>query len=185
MDFNKSYPVNDEPRLWQLQTEFMTEAEGLFGSRDQAKIIYQPSWDVDGPHVRYTPNKDGAFAELGFNAKTDWRMVVYQPSHETVHLLDQHGGQQTNLLEEGAAVRFSLDMMNKYGFDPAGLPEIDSYKAALKLFDSLGNEPYFIAKELRSKCDKFILIDATALKAKCPDASERIISKMLSKPVMR
>jgi hypothetical protein len=49
----------------------LAEAERLFGSSDQRKIIYQPSWDVDGPHVRYTPNKDGAFAELSFNAKTD------------------------------------------------------------------------------------------------------------------
>ncbi|RTE66119.1 hypothetical protein EH243_08340 [Amphritea opalescens] len=185
MDFKKSQPVDDEPGLWRLQMEFMAEAERFFGSRDQSKKIYQPSWDVNGPYVRYTPSKDGAFAELGFNAKTDWKMVVYQLAHETVHLLDQHGGKQTHLLEEGAAVRFSLDMMKKYGFDTAGLPEVDSYKTALKLFDSLGNDSYLIAKELRATCDNFISIDAIEIKARCPDLSENIISEMLSRPVMR
>lgn len=185
MNFNNSQPVNDKPGLWRLQMELMAEAERFFGSRDQSKKIYQPSWDVDWPHVRYTPNKDGAFAELGFNAKTDWKMVVYQLAHETVHLLDQHGGKQTHLLEEGAAVRFSLDMMRKYGFDTAGLPKANTYKTALTLFDSLGNEPYLIAKDLRVKCGNFISFDAAAIKAKCPDVSENIISEMLSKPVMR
>ncbi|MCG9729172.1 hypothetical protein L1D44_04850 [Shewanella sp. Isolate13] len=185
MDFNKSHPVNDKIGLWHLQTEFMAEAERLFGSRDQTKIIYQPSWDIDGPHVRYTPNKDGAFAELGFNAKTDWEMVVYQLAHETVHLLDQHGGKQTHLLEEGAAVRFSLDMMAKYGFDTADLPEIDSYKTALKLFDSLGNDPYLITKELRSICGDFISIDEATLEVKCPELAENIIAELLTNPVMR
>lgn len=185
MNFSKSQPVNDEPRLWKLQGYFLIEAERLLGPRDKSKKIYQPSWDLDGPHVRYTTNKDGAFAELGFNAKTNWEMVVYQLAHETIHLLDQHGGKQTHLLEEGAAVRFSLDMMKKYGFDTTGLPVLDSYKTALKLFDLLGNEPYSILKELRAECGNFIAIDATAIKAKCPGVSEKSISEMLSKPVMR
>lgn len=185
MDFKKSHPVDNKPGLWQLQTEFMAEAERLFGSRDQTKKIYQPSWDVDGPHIRYTPNKDGAFAELNFNAKADWKMAVYQLAHETVHLLDQYGGKQTNLLEEGAAVRFSLDMMTKYGFDTAGLPVIKSYRTALELFNLLGNNPYSIAKELRSICGSFISIDEATLKAKYPEVAENLIVELLTTPAMR
>jgi hypothetical protein len=185
LNCNKLLPVDDGPGLWQLQTEFMAEAEKLFGLRDKTKIIYQPSWDIDGPHVRYTPSKDGAFAELGFNAKTDWKMVVYQLAHETVHLLDQHGGKKTHLLEEGAAVRFSLDMMTKYGFDTFGLPKIESYQTALKLFNSLGEDPYYIAKVCREICGNFISIDEMILKAKCPEINGSVIEELLSKPVMR
>jgi hypothetical protein len=112
-------------------------------------------------------------------------MFVYQLAHETVHLLDQHGGKQTHLLEEGAAVRFSLDMMAKYGFDTAGLPGTDSYKTALKLFDLLGNAPYSITKELRSTCGNFISIDEATLKAKCPKVAQNIIADLLTKSVMR
>lgn len=107
-------PREDPCYLWTLQNELLKEAEHLLGPRDLAKKIYQPSWDNEGPHIRYTPNKDGAFAELGDNAVTDWRMAVYQLAHETVHLLDQHGGARTNILEEGVAVKFALDMLKKY-----------------------------------------------------------------------
>lgn len=58
-DFNKSQPVNDNPGLWHLQTEFMVEAERLFGSRAQRQIIYQSSWDVDGLMLGIHPIKMG------------------------------------------------------------------------------------------------------------------------------
>ena len=183
MDFNKLQPVDSD--LWQLQTEFIDEAEKLFGLRDVTKKIYKPSWDVNGPHVSYTPSKDGAFAELGFNAKTDWRMAVYQLAHETVHLLDQHGGRQAYLLEEGAAVKFSLDMMKKYGFDTMSLPSIDSYKQALSLFNALGEDPYLIAKDCRTICGNFFSIDEETLKVRCPKLPKHLVKKLLTKPIMR
>ncbi|MDK9783713.1 hypothetical protein KIT90_20240 [Vibrio sp. B172a] len=72
MNLNTLQPA-DENALWQLQLELLQEAEFRFGTRDCSKNIYRPSWDFDGPHIRYTPTKDGAFAELGDNAKSSWR----------------------------------------------------------------------------------------------------------------
>ncbi|AXY01308.1 hypothetical protein L2726_004737 [Vibrio parahaemolyticus] len=184
MDFSKALPIN-KPALWQLQQELMSEAEALFGTRDESKVIYQPDWHVDGPHIRYSANKDGAFAELSFAAQTNWRLAVYQLAHETVHLLDQHGGQQTILLEEGAAVRFSLDMMDKYGFSTAGLPSIRSYREALFLFNSLGAEPYKIMKNCRVGSLEFNGIDSAVLKSETKGLTSADIFKMLSKPKMR
>jgi len=178
-------PVHDPKRLWEFQIELMIEAENLFGMRDYTKKIYQPSWDVDGPHIRYTPEKDGAFAELGFNAKFDWRMVCYQLAHETVHLLDQHGGDRTHNFEEGAAVRFSLDMMNKYGFNTDGLPVLESYKSALALFNQLDENPYTIAKNCRRNCGNFISFTEASLKDQCPELDDEIISKLLQQVMMR
>lgn len=185
MNFERAKPVNDERGLWQLQTELIVEAEELFGLRDKTKKIYQPSWDNDGPHIRYTATKDGAFAELGINTKSNWEMAVYQLAHETVHLLDQHGGKRTHLLEEGAAVKFSLDMMTKYGFDTAGLPTLESYQTALKLFNELAEDPYSVARYCRAICGNFISINETTLNAKCPGIDTDVISKLLTKPEMR
>lgn len=184
MDFKKSQPTN-ESELWQLQLELLKEAEHRFGQRDSSKTIYQPSWDPEGPHIRYTPTKDGAFAELGDNAKSSWRLTVYQLAHETVHLLDQHGGEQTIFLEEGAAVRFSLDMMLIYGFDTTGLPSISSYQTALALFDGLGTGAYQVMKNARLKAGSFNGIDAAILQAERPGLPTETTAQLLSKPVMR
>lgn len=184
MNFDRT-PENNEPCLLQLQVELMTEAERLFGPRNNSKNILPPSWDEEGPHIRYTLDKNGAFAELSYNAKSDWRLATYQLAHEMVHLLDQHGGDRTHLLEEGAAVRFSLDMMKKYGFDSTGLPGLDSYKHALCLFDLLGGNPYSIARDCRSTCGSFISIDAKTLKSKCPGLDDKLVAELLRRPVMR
>lgn len=184
MDLNTVQPT-DESALWQLQLELLAEAEFYFGQRDSSKVIYQPSWDPDGPFIRYTPTKDGAFSELGDNAKNSWRLTVYQLAHETVHLLDQHGGEQTILLEEGAAVRFSLDMVLKYGFDTTGLPSISSYQTALSLFDGLGSDPYQVTKNTRLKAGSFNAIDVSVLQSEIPELTTENIAQLLSKPVMR
>ncbi|AUW07466.1 hypothetical protein [Vibrio campbellii] len=184
MNLNTLQPT-DENALCQLQLELLQEAEFRFGHRDCSKNIYRPSWDSDGPHIRYTPTKDGAFAELGDNAKSSWRLTVYQLAHETVHLLDQHGGEQTIFLEEGAAVRFSLDMMIKYGFDTTGLPSTFSYQTALALFDGLGADSYQVMKNARLTAGSFNGIGAATLQAEIPDLSAETIAQLLSKPVMR
>lgn len=184
MNLNILQP-SDENVLWQLQLELLQEAESRFGHRDYSKKIYRPSWDPEGPHIRYTSTKDGAFAELGDNAKSSWRLTVYQLAHETVHLLDQHGGEQTIFLEEGAAVRFSLDMMAKYGFDTAGLPSISSYQTALALFDGLGTDSYQLMKNARLTAGSFNGINAAILRAEIQDLSTETIVQLLSKPVMR
>ncbi|HAV1370543.1 hypothetical protein P7M41_22035 [Vibrio parahaemolyticus] len=184
MDLKTLQPTN-KSALWQLQLELLKEAELRFGQRDSSKTIYQPSWDPDGPHIRYTPTKDGAFAELGYNAKSSWRLTVYQLAHETVHLLDQHGGERAIFLEEGAAVRFSLDMMIMYGFDTTGLPSISSYQMALALFDGLGTDAYQVTKNARLKAGSFNGIDAANLQAERQDLSMETIARLLSKPVMR
>ena len=184
MDFSRVKPT-DKNTLRELQLELLKEAELLFGKRDEAKKILLPSWDPDGPYIRYTPSKDGAFAVLGDNAKNDWRLAVYHLAHETVHLLDQHGGQQTVLLEEGAAVRFSLDMMRKYGFDTTGLPSTTSYQRALNLFNKLGENPYQIAKNCRLSMGSFNAIDSAALKRENSDLTSDQVSHLISKPKMR
>ena len=101
-------PVDSPEVLWTLQNDFLDEAQSRLGDRRMDKKIYQPSWDADGPHICHASTKDGAFAKLSDCAKKNWKLAIYQLAHETVHLLDQHEGTVTNLLEEGLAVKFSL-----------------------------------------------------------------------------
>ena len=43
-----------------LQQNFLSVAEAALGARDTSKKIYQPGFTDDGPHVRNTPELDGA-----------------------------------------------------------------------------------------------------------------------------
>ena len=133
-------PEVDPQALWRLQNELLTLAESLLGPRDSAKKIYQPNFDSDGPHIRNTPNLDGAFAELSPNAAGYWPTVVYEMGHETVHLLnpDRLG---VNFLEEGMAVAFSLRAMERYGLPVEGIRE-ESYAKALGLVRQLSPDVF-------------------------------------------
>ena len=178
-------PKDDDLKVFDLQNELLKEAEILLGSRDSSKKIYHPSWDNDGPHIRYSPSKDGACAELGTNAKNDWMMCVYQLAHEVIHLLDQHGGDQTTLLEEGIAVKFSLDMLEKYGFESTDLPTALTYKNALLTLNKIDSDPYKVVKKCRQLCGNFISIDKITLLSICTNIDESILDILLEKPIMR
>lgn len=181
----KTPPINDPISLWGLQGELLGMAEKTFGLRDTRKKVYQPSWNISGPHIRHSKTKDGAWAELGLNAKYNWKLTLYQLAHETVHLLDQCQEPQTNLLEEGAAVKFSLDMLNLYGFDSVGFPTLHSYLIALNTFNKISLDPYAVSKSCREICGSFLSIDKETLIKVSPEIKADIISELLLHPVMR
>ncbi|MCZ4311612.1 hypothetical protein [Vibrio atlanticus] len=184
ISFN-STPVDSPAVLWALQNDFLNEAQIRLGTRRKDKKIFQPSWDVDGPHIYHAATGDGAFAELSDNAKENWRLAIYQLAHETVHLLDQHYGDVTNLLEEGLAVKFSLEMLEKYGFEIGGLPSIESYKKALSLINQLGETSYEIANCCRQSYGDFFSIDLATLKRECPQINDTVLNELLEYPIMR
>ena len=71
-----SSPGQDPSALWTVQLQLLGLAEDTLGHRDVSKVIYQPVFADDGPHIRNTPNLDGAFAELSRNAEAYWPTVV-------------------------------------------------------------------------------------------------------------
>ena len=85
-------PGQDPSALWSMQLQLLRLAEDTLGPRDASKVIYQPIFVEDGPHIRNTPNLDGAFAELSRNAEGYWPTVVKELAHETVHLLNPRPG---------------------------------------------------------------------------------------------
>ena len=111
-----------------------------------AVYIYQPRFTDDGPQLRNTPALDGAYVELSRNGQRYWPTVVFEMSHETVHLLNPIPGNANNL-EEGVAVAFSLHVQSSYGISiPVSMP---SYLYALRLVQALLEDPLAAAARVR------------------------------------
>ena len=138
MQLPATQPVNDPAGLWSLQLELLELAESLLGPRDASKKIYQPQFTDEGPQLRNTPSLDGAYVELSRNGERYWPTVVFEMSHETVHLLNPVPGNASNL-EEGVAVAFSLHVQSSYGISVrVAMP---SYLCALRLVQALPESP--------------------------------------------
>ena len=138
MQLPATQPVNDPVGLWSLQLELLAMAESLLGPRDTSKKVYQPQFTDGGPQLRNTPALDGAYVELSRNGERYWPTVVFEMSHETVHLLNPIPGNANNL-EEGVAVAFSLRVQSSYGISiPVVVP---SYLCALRQVQALLEDP--------------------------------------------
>jgi hypothetical protein len=148
VEFPNTRPESEPSTLWLLQTELLNVAQGLLGKRDLTKHIYQPSFHPAGPHLRNTPNLDGASVELSPNAAGYWPSTVYEMAHETVHLLNPTVS-HTNWLEEGVAVAFSQHALALYGL-PIFPVIFDTYRRALELVSDLPGGPFEFAKAARA-----------------------------------
>jgi len=143
-----SVPEYDPSGLWALQQELLALAEQLLGKRDQTKTIYQPTFHENGPHIRNTPNLDGAFVELGNGSKVYWPTVVYEMAHETVHLLNPTVS-HTNWLEEGVAVEFSIYAQSLFSL-AIQAPESGPYLEALQTVRALPGGTFSGAYRVRA-----------------------------------
>ena len=114
MQLPQTSPRNDPVALWALQQNLLSIAEAALGARDTSKKIYQPGFTDHGPHIRNTPELDGAFAELSRNSECYWPTAIHEMAHETVHLLNPVPG-NGNYLGEGVAVAFSVYVQTLFG----------------------------------------------------------------------
>ena len=146
MQFPATNPVDDPAALWELQLELLAQAETLLGPRDQSKSVCQPRFTDHGPNLRNTPGRDGAFVELSRAAETDWAETVFEMAHETVHLLNPVAG-NTNNLEEGVAVAFSLHVQPAYGINVR--PGTTAYDHPLDLVRRLPGGPLTAGRRVR------------------------------------
>ena len=90
------------------------------------------------PRIRNTPSLDGAFVELSRATERSWSLAVFEMAHETVHLLNPIPG-NTNNLEEGIAVAFSIHVQPLYGISVR--PSSDSYVHVFQLASLLPGGP--------------------------------------------
>ena len=157
----------------------MAHAEALLGIRDTTKQLCQPTFHQKGPFLRNTPNLDGAFAELSINAAGYWPTVVFELSHETVHLLDPVIG-ITNWLEEGAAVEFSVQMTRQLTNHPMEPAPGSNYALARTLVAELPLQPLRSVGELRQRFGALSSISAEQISATFPSVSSHVAEQLAS-----
>lgn len=168
-------PVNDPAGLWSLQLELLAMAESVLGPRDASKKIYQPQFTDDGPQLRNTPDLDGAHVELSRNGQGYWPTVVFEMSHETVHLLNPIPG-NTNNLEEGVAVAFSLHVQPSYGISiPVAMP---SYLYALRLVQALPGNPLAAAARVRRQSGSLSAATPQSLAGLFPEVDGSVLANL-------
>ena len=162
-----SSPQDAPAALWALQQDLLALAEHLLGPRDRSKQICQPAFNDNGPLLCNTPDGDGAFAVLSPNAAGYWPTAIYEMAHETVHLLNPIAG-ETNFLEEGIAVAFSMHALEAYSLPPFET-DLASYTEALKLVRALAPDVFSAGQRIResagalsqaARCDLAILFPA-------------------------
>ena len=182
MQLPETRPKDDPSALWALQLELLSEAESVLGPRDAWKKILPPQFADDGPYIRNTLNLDGALVTLSRNAELYWPTVVFEMAHETVHLLDPIPG-NTNNLEEGVAVAFSLKVQESYSV-AIQTPSMASYLFALHLVHMLSPAPLEAAKLLREQVGPLSSVTEIHLIELFPDV-ERSALRKLAEPFVR
>ena len=175
MQLPQTRPQDDPAVLWALQVELLSVAESLLGPRDVSKKICQPQFTDDGPQLRNTPNLDGAFVELSRGGEGYWPTVVFEMAHETVHLLNPIAG-NTNNLEEGVAVKFSLYVQPSYGI--LIWPRTTSYLYALQLVGMLPGGPLEATKHLRDRVGALSDVTELHLGELFPNVDRVILNKL-------
>ena len=186
LTFPSCRPDTDEggPMLWSIQQQLLGHAEALFGPRNQSKKVYQPIFREDGPIVINTPSLDGAFAALSVGAGGYWPTVVYELAHETVHLLDPITG-NTNWLEEGAAVLFSVQMSKAMTTHPQKPKAGSAYEEALSRLEVLPDPISNSITAIRRKAGALSAVTSEALRELFPLLSEEATNQLSDKCIPR
>ena len=143
-------PADNPQFLWKLQVELLEQAQGLLGPRDKTKAISKPSFHDGQPYTQLTIVPDGAFVVLSRGAERYLPTTIYEMAHETIHLLNPVPRGESNYLEEGIAVEFSI-IAQEHFHVPIQTPESGPYNDALHLVRFLPPSPIEAAKTIREK----------------------------------
>lgn len=112
---------------------------------------------------------------LSLNAAKYWPTAVYELAHESVHLMNPVVG-NTNFLEEGIAVAFSMDMSSDAGHSMS--PQNQVYQEALSLVRSLPLSPLEAGGQVRHRCGALSRATESDLLAVFPSVEESILKRL-------
>lgn len=174
-------PEHDPSGLWAVQQQLITLAEQVLGQRDRTQTLYQPVFRDDGP--RLVVPSGGAYIALGEASKASWPMVIFEMSHETIHLLNPTVG-YTNWLEEGIAVAFSIRAQGFYEM-PRTFPNLANYLEALELVGALPGDAFFAARRAREVAGALNAVTYEQLCALFPMCDESCLRKLAGQCVAR
>jgi hypothetical protein len=106
----------------------LREAESRFGPRDATYTILGIEFGGDRPSLWYPGDCKHVSVKLSKSASQDYQQAYFQLAHEVVHLISPTGTANANVLEEGLAHIFSLEMTKAKGLNYRG--EIPAYDDA-------------------------------------------------------
>lgn len=140
----------------------LSKAEAWYGKRDTTWTFTEVTFSPKGPHLYYPPGKD-KLVEIQLMTGAVGDQALYQLSHEIVHLLAPVRQPPATMLEEGLAVKFSLDapIYSNRAYKIAALEDLkttvnygDAYNLVTELLASVPNA----IKKLRSKEPNFFVM---------------------------
>ena len=176
MKLPETNPRDDPSGLRALQQELLAMAEAYLGPRDSSKKLYQPQF-IDGvPHIFNSKNPDGVVVRLSRNGECYWPTVVFEMAHETVHLLNPITG-NTNYVEEGVALAFSLGVQPFYGI--CVQTSMKSYLYALQLVAMLPGGPLEAGRRVRERVGALSAATVQDLERLFPGVEGSLLSKLV------
>ena len=139
--------------MLKLQQELLAWAEELFGERDMTWNLLPPMFGDRNPHIFY-PDPESlklVMVKLGRGAREKWTLVLFQLSHEVIHLLNPKRGCKANNLEEGVASAFSYYVQRRSGIVEPDFVRHDrpAYKCVHSLVRRLPTGDIAAAKRIR------------------------------------
>ncbi|ASD64245.1 hypothetical protein [Bdellovibrio bacteriovorus] len=97
-------------------SKLLATAEQWYGGRDKTWNFAGVTFSSDGPYLYYPPG-DEKMVEIHLMKGVKDDQALYQLSHEVVHLLAPARHPPAIMLEEGLAVKFSIEAPNYMGRD--------------------------------------------------------------------
>lgn len=186
MDLNRleAAPFDDPETMWQMQLELLALAEDIFGPRNPIYRLDKPLFRETGPTIRYGNTLRSVAVELSFNGRWYWPTIVFEMAHETIHLIDPVIG-NSNYLEEGAAVAFSLHAQALYGLEVYGReangPQDEPYICALHLLHELPGDALEAAGRIRRETGPLSAVKPEELLNLFPDLDSQVADAMTAR----
>jgi hypothetical protein len=111
----------------------LAEAEARFGPRDPSYFLAGWEFVRSYPRIWYPGDRKHVVIQLGLEARGDVPRLVFQLSHEVVHLLSPTGRRVANNLEEGLATLFAED----YTLEHLGVPVLTNLASYARARDAV------------------------------------------------
>ncbi|MDE2635638.1 MAG: hypothetical protein OXI30_04675 [Chloroflexota bacterium] len=180
-------PINDPEYLWTLQGQLLAMVKVSCGARDQSFEIFRPQFCKNGPNIRieYSPIR-GAYAQLGYNGRFCWPIVVYQLAQETVHFLNPVKWDEVSFLEEGVSIALAIHAQKQFkGCKKEPNPDNEAdrkYVSAYSLVKQLPDGALESARRIRQKVGRLSAATADDLMSLYhgrlePTVAEKLASK--------
>ncbi|SEO67588.1 hypothetical protein [Mucilaginibacter sp. OK283] len=172
-----------------LAIDILKVAEEKFGKRNPAKFNGLECWFTQTQPELCGDSIEGYTIYLSESTLESFPNLLFECSHELVHLLFPTTKEQVNFLEEGIATSFQFEMLDRYNFQPhvinaykLTLNDNPKYKKAYELIQWIKPDYSIVIKQIREDYPDILLSDLTIehLK-KYPSIPKSIISDLLRK----